>query len=81
MEKKHKPTPRQYSFVLFDIDSVGREFYLKYFIDTFPEGKLFTFLGEVPNAPGHCILVDLTKGVVLGMYHTENFREATEDEV
>lgn len=75
-----KPKIRQNAFVVFDKKSCKRAEYDEYFKDKF-EDSLFVFLGEIPNAPGHCILADLKTGKVEGIYHTENFREATEDEV
>lgn len=75
---------RQNSFVVFDKTTIPENIYKKYYLDKFEnKGKLilFIFLGEIPNAPGHCILSDLTNGKIIGLYHTDNFREATEDEV
>ena len=43
--------------------------------------KLFVFLAEIKNAPGHCVLVDMDDGHVEVMRHTTDFREATEEEV
>lgn len=42
--------------------------------------KLFVFLTEIRNAPGHCILVDLDDGHVEVMRHTSDFREVNEEE-
>ena len=67
------------TIVVFDKTTVFSESYDKYYAPTF-EGKTFIFLGEVPNAPGHCILADLSTGLIIGMYHIENFRKATQDE-
>lgn len=71
---------RQYAFVVFDESTCAPGIYEKHYKEAF-EGKLFTFLGEVPNCPGHCILADLSSGQIYGMHHTDNFREATEEEV
>lgn len=68
------------SFVVFDIKSCSKEQYKKYYEETFPKGKLFIFLGEVLQTPGHCILLDLSTGKVIGLYHMMNFRLATQDE-
>lgn len=68
------------TFVVFDKSSCTSEIYEKYYKEIF-DNKLFIFLGEVTNAPGHCILVDLNTGLISGLYHTDNFRIATEDEV
>lgn len=43
--------------------------------------KLFVFLTEIMNAPGHCVLVDMDDGHIEVMRHTSDFREATEEEV
>jgi len=75
---------RQNAFVVFDIESCPKKIYDEFYKDTFEYStgnlKLFNFLGEVPQAPGHCILVDLDNGSIVGLYHTDNFREANEDE-
>jgi hypothetical protein len=68
------------SFVVFDENSTSKENYEKYYKETFPLDKLFIYLGEIKQAKGHCILCNLDTGKVIGMYHSENFREATEDE-
>lgn len=68
------------SFVVFDEKSCSKQDYKKYYEKTFPKGKLFVFLGEIKQCTGHCMLADLRSGKILGMYHTDNFREATEDE-
>lgn len=71
--------PEINSYVVFDKKSCSIYDYEKYYKDVF-EGKLFIFLGEIKQCPGHCILTDLQNGKIIGMYHTDNFREATEDE-
>lgn len=68
------------SFVVFDEKSCNEFTYEKYYKELFPLGKLFVFLGEVTQTPGHCVLADLDTGKIIGLYHTENFRTATEDE-
>lgn len=42
--------------------------------------KFFVYLGDVLNAPGHAILVDMQTDKVITMRHTDNFREVTEEE-
>jgi hypothetical protein len=71
---------RKNTLVVFNLESCDESFYALYYRDKFPEGKLFVFLGEIKQCPGHCILTDLSTGLIIGMYHTDNFREATEDE-
>ena len=39
----------------------------------------YTFFGEIPNMPGHCIVMNSIKNFAVGM-HTDNFVELTEDE-
>lgn len=41
----------------------------------------YVFLGEVPNMPGHCVLVDWKTGKVTCGHHTANFVELTDKEV
>ena len=43
------------------------------------EGDLL-FLGQIPNMPGHCVVVDKHGRVSFG-WHVENFVELTEEEV
>jgi hypothetical protein len=77
---KQKCKLKQYSFVKFDKSSCPSEIYHMYFEKTFGD-NLYIFLGEVPNCKSHCVLADLKSGKVIGMYHTSNFRVATEDEI
>jgi hypothetical protein len=70
---------RKNAIVVFDKDSLPAEIYMTYYAEKFA-GKTFIFLGKVPNCKGHCILADLISGSIIGMYHTDNFREATQDE-
>ena len=67
------------SYVVFDKGSCSESIYDVYYKEFF-EGKLFIYLGEVKQCPGHCIISDLRDGKILGLYHTSNFREATEEE-
>lgn len=46
----------------------------------FKDGDHFLMLGEIENMPGHCAVVDKS-GRILWAYHTENFREPTEEEL
>ena len=43
-------------------------------------GDLVLYLGEIANMPGHCAFVT-DDGKVHWGYHTDHFRDATEDEV
>lgn len=72
--------PEINSYVVFDKDSCWKKNYKKYYKKGF-DGKLFVFLGEIKQCAGHCILTDLSNEKIIGMYHTENFREATQEEI
>lgn len=43
--------------------------------------KVFVFMGEITQAPGHCILVSLDDQKVETMRHTSDFRLVTEEEL
>ena len=74
--------PRPLSLVKFMWDSLPEEYH-----KTFPwvaekEATMVTpilFLGEIPNMPGHCVV--MYKDQILVGYHTSDFAELTEDEV
>lgn len=61
------------TIVVFDKNSVSKSIYNKYYKDIF-HNKDFLYLGDVSNMNGHCFLVDLETGLVVGAYHTENFK-------
>lgn len=44
------------------------------------DGQTLLFLGEIEQMPGHCVVVDKAGKVHWG-FHTDNFREPTEDEI
>ena len=46
-----------------------------------PKLKLFVFITEILNAPGHCVLISLDDQKIETMRHTNDFREITEDEM
>jgi len=66
---------KQNQIVIFDNPPKGYE-------DKYPwkVGQSLLFLGEVVQMPGHCIVVDKAGKVYWG-WHTDNFREPTEDEI
>ncbi len=43
-------------------------------------GEQVVYLGDIPNAPGHCIVAKFS-GEVVWLVHPQDFREATEDEM
>ncbi len=53
---------------------------LDYDSDYFQKEQAFLFLGEISNMPGHCAVVNKSGKVFWGI-HTENFKEAIEDEI
>lgn len=46
----------------------------------FKNGDSLLFLGEIPNMPGHCAVVN-RDGQVLWGYHLEDFRHPTDEEI
>ena len=46
----------------------------------FKPGESLLWLGEITNMPGPCV-VAMRDGRVLWGYHSENFREPTQDEL
>ena len=42
--------------------------------------RALIFLGEIPNMPDHCVLLDSVSHNVYAGYHTDGFVELTEDE-
>ena len=69
--------PRQYSLVRFDVGDLDESWWEKY---PFEKNGVYVFLGEIPNMPGHCVVVDFKTGKLISGYHTENFEEIPEDE-
>lgn len=77
---------QQYSWVKFDYDSIPKAHHKDY---PFRPDVSYIYFGEIPNMPGHCIVLEPpirntfhpTVGQFHVGYHTENFREATDDEV
>jgi len=69
--------PRKLSLVKFDFDGVSKAYSDQC---PFKKGKSYIFLGEIPNMPGHCVIVDAPTKVHFG-YHTGDFVELSEEEV
>ena len=69
---------RQYSLVKFDYKSFDKKFHKLY---PFVENRPYIFLGEIPNMPEHCIVIDHQSGQIHSGFHTEDFVELTEDEL
>jgi diadenosine tetraphosphate (Ap4A) HIT family hydrolase len=77
MKKLKVKTPRQYSLVKFDFESMPIEHHKNY---PFVDGQAYVFLGDIPNMPGHCVVINSKTNQVYSCYHTDNFIELTEDE-
>jgi len=66
---------RQYSLVRFDDSSLPKEYRGMY---PFSSKHRYIFLGEIPNMPGHCIVMD-EDGKMYPGYHTSNFTELSDE--
>jgi hypothetical protein len=44
-------------------------------------GRVYLFLGEIRNMPGHCAVVDVKSGRTIVGYHSDTFVELTAEEV
>ena len=78
IEKYERPEPpRQYSWVYYDFETMPEEYHSYY--EKFRNKKII-FFGEIPNMPGHCVVMSHITGNMYSGYHTENFREMDEDE-
>lgn len=64
---------KQYQIVVFNEPPKGYQY-------PFKTGQCFIFLGEIVQMPGHCIVAD-RKGKIHWGFHTDNFRDPTEDEI
>lgn len=69
--------PRPLSLVRFSADDLPKEYRNMY---PFDEDGLYIFIGEIPNMPGHCVVMDHPTGKLHSGYHCEHFTEITEDE-
>lgn len=77
--------PRYLSIVRFDFDGFPKDFDTSVY--PFDKDERFIFLGEIPNMPGHCVVLRMVTGpglvkpdAVFG-YHTENFVELPTEEI
>ena len=46
----------------------------------FKKGEAYVFMGEIPNMPGHCVVVAQKSGKIHAGYHTELFVELSSEE-
>lgn len=73
MTDDREPTaPRRMSLVRFRYDLLPKKFHRKY---PSVEGRASIYSGEIPNMPGHCVMMDHRTGHFHSGYHVENFAE------
>ena len=70
--------PRKLSLVKFEPTQTPGSFHRKY---PFRRGIAYIFVGEIPNMPGHCVVVNPKTEKMYSGYHIENFVELKEDEL
>lgn len=76
---------RQYALVRFRHELRKKEIEEGYYAALI--GKEFIYLGDIPNQPGHCVLVeigpkpDLLGSAIRLFHHTSDFEEIPEDEL
>ena len=70
--------PRQYSLVYFSFENLPKEYWDQY---PFIPERPYVFFGEIPNMPGHCIVMDHADGKFYSGFHTENFSEIVDNEI
>lgn len=68
--------PRRMSLVKLNEDSINKKFR-----NTLPfkKGQVLVFMGEIPNMPGRCILMDVKSTQFVNGYRTANFIELKEN--
>lgn len=69
--------PRKLSLVRFTAKTLTGAGRTKY---PFRAGRVYIFLGEIPNMRGHCVVAEQDSGKIYAGYHTENFAELAEDD-
>lgn len=76
---KKRAIPRPYSLVRFDFDAFDSAHLVHY---PFMKDRVYVFLGEIAQMPGHCVLADYQgiSGQVYAGWHTDLFIELTDDE-
>ena len=67
------------SVVVFDKERCPQDVWENYYKVQF-SGKAFVYMGEIPQMPGHCVLINVDTGIAM-IHETENFRLATQDEL
>lgn len=80
-DENSKPTittPRQYSLVKFDFDTLEDKYHSQM---PFTRKGVYIFFGDIANMPGHCVVADHKTGQIFSGFHTDNFVELSEEEV
>jgi len=77
---KKREIPRPLSYVYFDFGKMRKKDQEAYPF-RHKEWLPYIFLGEIPNMPGHCIVLDPSTHEIYDGYHTDDFKEYKEDEV
>ena len=67
--------PRNTSIVYFDFDSLPEGYDAKLY--PFKKNQAYVFLGEIPNSPGKCVVIDETTNEVYSNYYISYFKEFT----
>ncbi len=80
MRKKRWKMPRIMSLVR--VSDEANDAYVKQLNGPHPlQGLRLLFLGDIPNMPGHCVLLDHRTNKIHATWHTDSFVELTEEEV
>lgn len=75
--------PRQYSLIKLDPEWLTKpnlKTYGETYLKTFGPPP-YVFFGDIPNMPGHCIIMSRDSGKFFVGYHSDNFVELSGDEV
>jgi hypothetical protein len=80
MAKKKWKKPRPLSWVHYDFAGLSDELIRERNTYGLYNGHTYLFLGEIPNALSHCVVVDTRGRFIIG-YHVDEFYEIPEDEV
>lgn len=72
--------PRQYSLIRFTKDTINFEGFDMSSLSYHKDNKL-VYLGEIPNIPEHCIILDITLNKHIIGIHIDNIEEIPEDDV
>lgn len=68
------------TIVKFDCGNIPEE-HKQAYLEIFPKGEIYVYMGDLVQMPGHCVLCNYITGKIYCGYHTENFIPLTEDEI